>query len=672
MRKILSLKDFYNLSFYIICLVTCSPLFISVFTKDNYILPKEIFILGFAGAGIFLLVLYWLKENKFPRFCLPILFSFLFFILFYSLSANTAINIYEVKRKMLFLASCFILYVLGHSINDDKKIKGFITCVFLVAVIASCIGLMQYLDIRVLPEPFYAKEMWKYKAFSSLGNPQFLAVLLIQVLPLVLVMLYVSDFKIFYFSGFLVLIFALAATNTRSAWVVFSLIAVFMLFLFYLTKNQKFKPADIFSRGKVYFFRKNFIFVTFVFLLLAGVLFSFRYTALNSDIPAVDKQLKSLKEKKNVSVAGRLFIWEICVDIFKDNFFLGQGAGNFKVVYPLYKAKKTPDMDIASYPENYFTRRQYAHNDYMEILAEGGMFTFSAFVFFVLSVLFFAIRNLFKLNRVKQPLAIGLMGSVFSFFVMALLFFPLNLPASAALFFLNLGLFENYIFKATGKEYTEVNFSAAKKFIYAESLFFVLLFLFFNGYKIIVSDYFLKKGQVAIKDKDIYTAVTSFEKGLRLTPHKGQLLYGRGYLEYVRGKYEDALPYLFASAFFLPERGVYYTIGKIFTLLDNPAKAKESYLSALKIDPHFSDAYLNLGILEAKFYSLTEAIKYFELAYEYARTKLITISALNNLSNCYLLLKDEEKAKIYKSKMDRRLYSADDILNNEKFMSVVS
>lgn len=671
MRKTFSFQLLNSLSFYLICLISCSPLFISVFTKDNYILPKETFVLGFSVVSILMLMIFWFKENKMPRFYLPVLFSFLGFLLFCGMSFFKGINSYESLRRIIFLGSCFILYVIGHSINTKKRVNTFLSVVIFVSVAASVIGLLQYLDVRVLPDPFYTKQMWKYKAFSSLGNPQFLAVLIIQVMPLLLICIYRRENKIPYLFGLVVLSCALLATNTRSSWLVFCVVCVFMLFLFYVTKNQRFNAIDVFNKGKVYFLRKNFVLFLLVVLVCAAAGFSFRYSALNSEIPQAGKQLSALSSEKNVSVGGRLFIWKNCLDIFKDNYLLGRGIGNFKVVYPVYKAKRIPAMDVLSYPENYFTRRQYAHNDYLEILAEGGVFTFLAFCGFVFSVVFFSLSSLSKLPRAKQPLLIGLTGSLLCFLLMGFLFFPFSLPASAALFFLLIGLGENYVFRLKDSESVVLEFSLLKKIIYYESILILGVVMLLSGAKIISSDYYLKKGQTAIKDNDIYTAFKSFEKGLKYTPEKGQLHFGIGYLEYTRGDYEASLPYLFASAYLLPERGVYYTIGRILTLLNKPKEAVIAYKSSLKIDPHFSDAYLNLGIVLTKLGLLEEAIINFERAEKYARTSLIRISALNNLSNCYFLKGDKEKGEIYKSKMNRRLQTDKDVLANNKFMTVV-
>jgi O-antigen ligase/tetratricopeptide (TPR) repeat protein len=83
---------------------------------------------------------------------------------------------------------------------------------------------------------------------------------------------------------------------------------------------------------------------------------------------------KSITSEGNLR-DGRFFIWEDTLRIFQSFVFFGAGFGTFIDIFPSYMS--FPDFGVID----------HAHNDYLELLTDGGIIGFSLAAWFVLSVI---------------------------------------------------------------------------------------------------------------------------------------------------------------------------------------------------------------------------------------------------------------------------------------------
>jgi O-antigen ligase len=148
-------------------------------------------------------------------------------------------------------------------------------------------------------------------------------------------------------------------------------------------------------------------------LLVALSLVGGAYVLQSDVLPeAVIEQLQSMTEffksfdvrgadinPDSYSVIERLAHWQSAVAIARDYPWLGVGFGNYPVVYPDYAF---PNWPLAL---------GHAHNYYLNILAEVGLFGLSAYVALWVVVLW----QTFRLTRSQQVwtrgIAIGLLGA---------------------------------------------------------------------------------------------------------------------------------------------------------------------------------------------------------------------------------------------------------------------
>ncbi len=165
----------------------------------------------------------------------------------------------------------------------------------------------------------------------------------------------------------------------------------------------------------------------------------------------------------------RLSYWEGAWHIFKDFPLFGIGFNNFRNVYPSYQ---TSPLNAG----------KYAHNFYLKILSEAGIFTFLFFVFFLIYIFSIAKK---KINFGKEPIVLGFwtgaLGSCLHCFMDIDWCWSVNL----ALFFLFCACFYQFVLHADNSKYSISKFSKITKSI----LFFIVIFLVFKASHGLFTDY---------------------------------------------------------------------------------------------------------------------------------------------------------------------------------------
>ena len=98
--------------------------------------------------------------------------------------------------------------------------------------------------------------------------------------------------------------------------------------------------------------------------------------------------------KTDNSVASRTFVRSATWDMAKDNLITGWGAGGFRHYFPVYQRNYPEIWNVPWAPQKKF-RWEYAHNDYVQLLAELGLVGAGI----VLAMLACGLRHLLR-NRV--------------------------------------------------------------------------------------------------------------------------------------------------------------------------------------------------------------------------------------------------------------------------------
>lgn len=246
------------------------------------------------------------------------------------------------------------LYLLNNFIKERNIIKIFIFFV---------------LTILIFEFFFYIYPV-RGKLLLISGNPNYTGLLLASasILNIGLIHHYKQNGKnlmsTFFIICYLILFFCLIFTKSRASLLNFfaSLISV----LYY--QNKLFKNKSL-------------------LLLIAAVIYFF------------------ISIKPDFYFSGRISIYLTALEIIKNNFFIGIGAGRFHEGYLLYQK---PFYTGISY---YGHITQFAHNEYLQIFSEYGIF---ALIFF-----FIVIINIFKFkpqNFIQIIIKSSLLGIFFQIF----------------------------------------------------------------------------------------------------------------------------------------------------------------------------------------------------------------------------------------------------------------
>lgn len=129
----------------------------------------------------------------------------------------------------------------------------------------------------------------------------------------------------------------------------------------------------------------------------------------------------------------RLLLWKDALRVYLDFPILGSGFGTFRYVYPLYK-------DSMELPMAY----SYAHNDYLEVLAETGFLGFAALVGALVFMLHGLITKVLGYHGssygFRVPIAAGAITGVVSILIHSLTDFNLQIPSNGFYFSFLIGL----------------------------------------------------------------------------------------------------------------------------------------------------------------------------------------------------------------------------------------
>ncbi len=251
------------------------------------------------------------------------------------------------------------------------------------------------------------------RAFSTLGNPDYLGGYLVALIPLAFILTLRSQYQeswLWFRAGTLFLLVGLWMTRVRGAFLALGAAALFLLVVF------------LFPWGRG-LFRRNIRFVLAAFAVLA--ITGGAYLSRHGGLAAFSA--------KQVTVQQRVQLYQVVWEMAKAHPWFGIGLGQLGVQFPLYQAKPwTP----ADYPQHPYTFSEHAHNEYLQFLAEGGVPGLLLFLA-VLAVYARSVSRFLKAPASRpgdKELLIGIAGGTVALLVQSISNFPLQVAPTAVLF----------------------------------------------------------------------------------------------------------------------------------------------------------------------------------------------------------------------------------------------
>lgn len=140
------------------------------------------------------------------------------------------------------------------------------------------------------------------------------------------------------------------------------------------------------------------------------------------------------------SGAIRAWDWWVGYVMWKENPLFGIGLGGYKIFFVPYKPRFLA-TEVGVHYAFPFPRADQAHNEYVQALAELGVFGALVFLLGLGLIVYLGFRRLFgQTDREKRLELLLLGGGLVAFFVHAIPTFPFHLPASSLAFVTILGL----------------------------------------------------------------------------------------------------------------------------------------------------------------------------------------------------------------------------------------
>lgn len=282
----------------------------------------------------------------------------LIFALLILISTITSIDPSGSFRDLaIHLTAMGFMFVVINNIKTKEDFNILITFLVIAATLVALYGLYQYkvgvdmedkwVDVANNPDV-------KARVYSVFGNPNILAEYLIMVIPISISLFWYSKKvhkKAIFLGTSLILMLALVLTLSRGGWIGFAFgILVFVI----LIEKRLLLSIIPLVLGAVYFLPQSIL-----------------------------NRVLSIGNLGDSSNAYRLKIWDITLDIIRDNWLVGVGFGYIPF-------KSTFETYIRTMPA------YHSHNTYLQITGEMGILGLIIFISFIFILYKYSIKRLIK------------------------------------------------------------------------------------------------------------------------------------------------------------------------------------------------------------------------------------------------------------------------------------
>jgi len=303
-------------------------------------------------------------------------------------------------------------------------------------------------------------------------------------------------------------------------------------------------------------------------LFLIGGLF-LAVTWLGWD-PILAKFDKTFTETGGIS-DGRLLIWQDCAPMIRDFFFTGTGFGTFIHAYPQYST--LPSTAIFD----------HAHNDYIELLTDGGIIGFLLAAWFVLTILSHGFQKL-RSRRDHYSILVIIAGltAIFSLLLHSVTDFNMHNGANGLYFFFLCGLLisaGNTRLQYRTRPTLLFPVSPRWRWTCLAALPLLLLTVTFQGGILMAGNLYQQLSRVylnpQLSEQTLQKLLTTINKAISLDPLEAGYPYYKGNLLFTLKQPEPAFANYLLAANKDPLEGVYLQRLGMFLTTTNIDKAAQ-------------------------------------------------------------------------------------------------
>lgn len=397
------------------------PLAFFVRAAEGFTLTKELVGLLVVIYFVFLALL----ENR-KVFCSPLVIAGLLFALW---MVGDSYFVALVKPIVLN-ASFNILLIAGTLVTvvfASRKGGSYEKLIHLAVGTGAFVSLYGFFQVLGMDKLSWDTK-FQARAFSTLGNPDYMGGYLVVLLPLAFLLTLRTYGQIPFKQKKIQ-----PATKSQKSWYWFrtlnlllfiglllsrvqgSFAALAAAVLFFLIVFSTAWGADLFRNNT------RSILITLAVLVVGAGAYVVRHGGM-----------KAFTEKQ-ISVQQRVENYQVAFQMLKDHSLLGIGLGQVGVQYPFYQAKPYSPVEYAQHP---YTYSEHIHNDFLQFWVEGGL---PGIAFFGALLLIFTrevctfLKNP-ENKKENKELLIGVAGAMVALLVQSLSNFPLQVAPTAILF----------------------------------------------------------------------------------------------------------------------------------------------------------------------------------------------------------------------------------------------
>ena len=338
-----------------------------------------------------------------------------------SLEPSHTLSLDQNATRLAVLRLTLYLVYFAAALSFIVTKKRFRRTVITIIIFGALIAVFAILQKLLNPENIYgARQTIQASIFGPYVNGHHFAGLMEMTLGLSLGLLYgkavKKELRVIFLVAAVLMGIAILMTSSRGGMLSFFGVLGLVTIFAFLKKdktNAEGEGAGAFSRQ-----RKLLLIgggLAFFLLIVGGGLL------MGSD-SALLRGLGIENAAADVS-NGRLHFWNVALQIFRDNFLLGAGLDAFGAAFTKYDTW------------NGVFRIEQAHNDYLQILADAGIFGLVCVLGFI--YLFFrqGLRVVFSTrDRFRYSVAVGSLAGCFGIMIHSFFDFPLRTPANAFVF----------------------------------------------------------------------------------------------------------------------------------------------------------------------------------------------------------------------------------------------
>lgn len=331
----------------------------------------------------------------------------------------------ETRFAVIQLIIYFVFFAAAYMVlNNEKRLRKMLYIITIFGAIMAFFGILQRLASS--DEVIYGlRESLQANPFGSFINQHHFAAFMEMTIALPLALLFgkstKENIRVLLIIASVIMGIAILLTNSRAGFLSLLGVVAFIVAANMLKKKRDSEDSPKYEKNRHY--RRNFALAGGGLALIIVIFGIVLYLSNDSSLDRI-MMMQGTDDISN----GRTHFWNVAWQIFKDYPVLGSGLDSYGTAFPNYDTW------------NGHYRLERAHNDYLQILSDAGIFGFLCIAGFIYLLFRQSLRIIAKAeSRFRRNISIGALAGCFGILIHSFFDFPLR-TTSNSFFFLTLAV----------------------------------------------------------------------------------------------------------------------------------------------------------------------------------------------------------------------------------------